>query len=83
MLCRGPGLCSSLSSWRAMGAHDDQYPHIFYPLYEKLLYKLGPGVQQGGSGAPVPEGDVRQRWHVGQASQGDDDSRRIFNQQAK
>ena len=31
------------------------YPHILYPLYENLLYKLAPGVQQGGSGAPVPE----------------------------
>ena len=54
-----------------MGAHDNQYPHIFYPFYENLLYKLAPGVQQGGSVSPVPEGDVRQRWQEGQASQGD------------
>ena len=54
-----------------MGAHDDQYLHFFYTLYEKLLYKYAPGVQQGGSVTPVPEGDVRQRWQEGQASQGD------------
>ena len=55
MLCRGPGLCSSLSSWRAMGAHDDQYPHIFYPLYEKLLYKLAQVYSKGGVGRQSPK----------------------------
>ena len=54
-----------------MGAHDDQYLQIFYTLYENLLYKLALGVQQRGSMLPVPEGDVRQRWQEGQASQGD------------